>query len=118
MAKRWILLCITALILVGCQRFERPTERTGLDKDSHSYSYVSYPETKVKQVAMNVPGVRDVRMEYNGSKIMLMVLPDEEWRPDQYRELANRVYQKVNRASPLNPVHVQVIAPEDWLQGP
>lgn len=118
MRKGWIFLCMVVLVLTGCQRFEKPTERTGLDKDSHSYSYVSFQESKFKQIAMNVPGVRDVRMEYDGRKVILMVLPEKGWRPEQYRILANRVYHKVNMGSPVTPVHVKVIAPENWMQTP
>lgn len=110
--------CLLTLFMFACQRFEKPTRREGLDMDSHSYSHVSFPESRMKQVAMNVDGVEDVRIEYNQNKIMMYVLPATTVRPAKYREMANLVYKKVNRATPLNPFHVVVVPPEKWKGTP
>lgn len=113
-----IFVCLLTLFLFACQRFEKPIQREGLDKDSHSYSYVSFPESRMKQVAMNVEGVEDVRIEYDQNKIMMYILPATTIHPAKYRELANLVYKKVNRATPVNPFHVVIVDPEKWMETP
>jgi len=115
-----IFLCLVSLSLFACQRFEEPEDQTGLDKDSHSYSYVSFPESKMKQAAMDVPGVIDVRMEYKDWRNVIMyIVPDEGIRPDEYKKLATAVYDRVSKTAPITPFHVKVIEPDeiDRLKG-
>lgn len=113
-----IFLCFLSIMLFACQRFEKPTEREGLDKDSHSYSNVSFPESRMKQIARNVEGVEDVRVEYNQKNIVMYVLPASHLSASEYRDLANRVYKKVNQSTPLNPFHVEIVPPEKWMETP
>lgn len=113
-----LFLCLLALFLFACQRFEKPTQREGLDKDSHSYSYISFPESRMKQVAMNIEGVKDVRVEYNQNRIMMYILPATTIPPAKYREMANLIYKKVNQVTPVNPFHVVIVPPEKWMETP
>jgi hypothetical protein len=86
-------------------------ERTGLDKDSHTYSFMGYEESRMKNVALAVKGVRNVSIEYNGKRLMMYVIPDESVHPRDYRDLANRVFHEVNRATSLTPFHVKILPP-------
>lgn len=113
-----VLLCFLTLFLFACQRFEQPAKREGLDKDSHSYTYISYPESSMKQIAMDIEGVEDVRIEYNRNKIMMYILPATNIHPSKYRKMANLVYKKVNQVTPVNPFHVVVVPPEKWMETP
>jgi hypothetical protein len=114
---RFVCLFVFALVLMAaCQRFEKPEHQTGLDKDSRSYSYVGYPESKMRQVALTVDGVQDARVKYDGRNILLYIVPDRRITRDQYRDLADRVYRRVSQAALLNPFHVKIVELDQFLQ--
>lgn len=113
-----LFLCLLSVMLFACQRFEKPAEREGLDKDSHSFTNMGFPESKMKQVARDVEGVEDVRVEYKQQKIIMYILPEKHIPSSKYRDLANRVYEKVNEATPSNPFHVKIVPPEKWMKTP
>ena len=113
-----IFLCLLSVMLFACQRFEKPMKQEGLDKDSRSYSNVSFPESRMKQVARNVEGVEDVRVEYNQKNIIMYILPAGDIKSSKYRDLANRVHKKVSQATPINPFRVEIVPPEKWMETP
>jgi hypothetical protein len=117
--RRWVSFSLLPALFfaAACQRFEKPEEQEGLDKDTHSYSYVSFPESKMKQVALDVPGVHDVQMEYNGKNVMMYIIPEENVKPAQYRDLANRVHKRVSQAAPITPFHIRIIRPKPRFDG-
>ncbi|MBA4543042.1 MULTISPECIES: hypothetical protein [Thermoactinomyces] len=104
-----------ACFFTACQRFEKTEDQTGLDKDSHSYTHMGYPESKMKQVALSVPGVRDVRMEYNGEKIMMYIVPEGDFPRSRYHDLVDLIQKRLRSAAPINPVHIKIIKPDEWL---
>lgn len=118
-AKTFMILCLISFVLIACQRFEKPADQTGLDKDSHSYTHMSYDESRMKQAAMDVPGVSDVRVEYDFRNLVMFVTPDEDIRPNEYKRLAERVYRRVSQTTPITPIHVKVVPPDkvDRLKG-
>ncbi|WP_124728352.1 hypothetical protein [Staphylospora marina] len=111
------LLVVGISVFMGCQRHEKPEEQEGLDKDSHSYSYVSYDEARMKQVALDVPGVEDVRMEYNGKHVMMYIIPEKTVKPEHYHHLANQVHKKVSQTTPITPFHVRILKPNPRFDG-
>lgn len=113
--KLFVVLCLAMIQLVACQRFEKPEERTGLDNDSHSYSNVGYPESKMKIAAMNVRGVKDVVIEYNGRNIMVYVIPKRQIDPGEYPRIAEQVRKVLSSEAPVNPFKVRVLKPEDTI---
>ncbi|SEN48495.1 hypothetical protein [Lihuaxuella thermophila] len=113
--KLFVVLGLAIIQLVACQRFEKPEARTGLDNDSHSYSYVGYPESKMKIAAMNVAGVKSVVIKYNGRNIMVYVIPKRQIDPRDYPHIAEQVRKAVSREAPVNPFQVRVLKPEDTI---
>jgi hypothetical protein len=91
-------------------------QRQGLDNDSHSYSYVSYADNKMRQAALNVEGVKDVFIEYDGRNIMLYVIPKKQIDPAQYPFIAEQVEKRVKSAAPQNPFHVRVLQAQDYFE--
>jgi tRNA 2-selenouridine synthase SelU len=117
MKGRTFLLIGCALIwMTACQRNEPMEQRQGLDNDSHSYSYVSYADNKMRQAALNVKGVKDVLIKYNGRNIMLYVIPKKQIDPVHYPFIAEEVRKKVQDAAPQNPFHVRVLRAQDYFE--
>ncbi|MBA4496197.1 hypothetical protein ACFO25_17140 [Paenactinomyces guangxiensis] len=113
--KFGFILCLVLLQLVACQRFERPEERTGLDNDSHSFTNVGFPESKMKIAGMNVAGVKDIVIDYNGRNIMVYVIPKRQIDPAQYPRIAREVHRVIKREAPVNPFKVRVLSPEESI---
>ncbi len=113
--KLLLVLCLAMIQLVACQRFEKPEERTGLDNDSHSYSNLSYPESNMKIAAMNVEGVKDVVIQYNGRDLMVYVIPKRQIDPGDYPRMAEQVRKAVRSAARINPFKVRIVEPEQTI---
>lgn len=111
--KKAILLILALIHLVACQRAEHPESRTGLDNDSRSYSYVSFPETNMRQAAMTVSGVKDVVIKYDGQQINVYVVPKRQMDPGDYDKMEAEVRRKVNAVAPYNPFKVRIVNGED-----
>lgn len=118
-AKYLIFLVLISFLFVACQRFENPADQTGLDKDSHSYTNMGYEETRMKNAALDVPGVSDVRVEYDFRNLVMYVIPTSDIPPSEYQKLADKVYRRVSQTTIVNPVHVKVVPPDkvDQLSG-
>lgn len=98
----WIFFCFS-LLLIGCQRTTAPEKRTGLDNDSYSYSYVSYPESKMIQAAKTVDAVYQAKMKYTGRNIVMDIYVKPDIKPSDYAMIEAQVRKKVTQAAPLNP---------------
>jgi hypothetical protein len=114
--RKWLLIGCALIWMTACQRNEPMEQRQGLDNDSHSYSYVSYAENRMRQAALNVKGVKDVLIKYDGRDIMLYVIPKKQIDPVQYPFIAEQVQAKVRSAAPQNPFHVRVLGAQDYFE--
>ncbi|SHE80595.1 hypothetical protein SAMN05444392_103221 [Seinonella peptonophila] len=104
--RRFVQLCCIFLLIlpIACQRFESPKEQTGLDKDSHSYTNVGYPASKMIQAVQSIRGVKRVTTHYDGKRITMHVYVTV---PKAYfNSMRRAVKDRVNQVAPLNPVHV------------
>lgn len=101
-----LFVLILFLFITGCQRFEDPKEQTGLDKDSHSYSYMGYPDNKIKQSVQYIRGVKRVTTDYNGERITMHVYLNPSLSQNEVKKLKKEIRHRVNQAAPLNPVHI------------
>ncbi|MBD1372241.1 hypothetical protein IC620_07670 [Hazenella sp. IB182357] len=108
---KYLLILLTVVAITACQRFEKPEDQTGLDKDSHSYSNVGYPDSRMKQMALQIKEVEDVVIEYTGRRIVVYVIPNGEVHRDQYKELEREVRKKVEQVTPQTPFQVEVVDP-------
>jgi hypothetical protein len=100
-------------LVIGCQRYEKPSEREGLDNDSHSYSYVGYSDNLMKEAARNVDGVQDVLVDYNWGNIIVTVIPQPNVKESEYPRLAREVRREIMEVNFINPFRVQVKKAED-----
>lgn len=107
----WVLSC-SLLLLMGCQRAVPMEKRQGLANDSRSYSFVSYPADRMKQAALNVKGVKDVSIHYNGKELYVDIIPKKQMDPASYPDMVKKVEREVKIAAPLNPVHVRILHAE------
>ena len=98
----WIFLCL-GLLFTGCQRYTAPERREGLDNDTHSYSYVSYPESRMIQAAKTVDAVHRAKVEYTGKNIIMDVYVKPGVRTRDYAMIEAQVRRKVTQSAPLNP---------------
>lgn len=105
------IVLIFSFLIMGCQRFEPPQEQSGLDKDSHSYTYMGYPDQKIKQAVEGLRGVKEVTTEYNGKKIIMHVYLDASIPQNQLQRFQQRIRHRVNQAAPINPVHIIIHSP-------
>jgi hypothetical protein len=103
----WIFLCFS-LLLVACQRMNPPENRVGLDNDSHSYSYVSFPESRMIQAAKTIDAVSRAKVEYNGVNIIMDIYVKPGVHPRNYALIEAQVRKKVTQSAPLNPFILQV----------
>lgn len=87
-------------------------KRQGLANDSRSYSFVSYPADRMKQAALNVKGVKDVSIHYNGKELYVDIIPKKQMDPASYPDMVKKVEREVKIAAPLNPVHVRILHAE------
>lgn len=108
----WIILCI-GLLITGCQRTAAPEKRTGLDNDSRSYTYVSYPETKMVQAAETVDAVYRAKMEYTGRNIIMDIYVRPNVDPSDYAMIEAQVRRVVTQAAPLNPFILHIHPAEE-----
>jgi hypothetical protein len=98
----WIVLCL-GLLLMGCQRTVAPEKRVGLNNDSHSYSYVSYPESRMIHAAQTVEQVTKAKVHYNGRNIVMDVYIRPGVKKSEYAKIESLVRKAVTHAAPLNP---------------
>lgn len=102
----WIFLCVS--LLVGCQRTAAPEKRTGLDNDTHSYNYVSYPESRMIQAATSIDAVYTAKVHYNGRNIIMDIYVKQGVQPRDYALIEAQVRKKVTQSAPLNPFILHV----------
>lgn len=100
------------LILCGCQLLSTPKHQEGLTKDSRSYSYLGYNDTKMRLAARNVKGVKRVTTDYDGRRILVRVYLDRSIPYYEYRKKEKELREVMNAAAPLNPVHI-ILKPID-----
>ncbi|SFI62806.1 hypothetical protein [Thermoflavimicrobium dichotomicum] len=99
-----LILCLT----MACQRFEKPTEREGLDNDSQSYSYVGYSDSRMKDAARNVDGVQDVLVDYNWDHIVVTVIPKPHVKESEYPRIIRQVRKEISESNIINPFRIQI----------
>jgi hypothetical protein len=116
MGKKYLLVCCALIGITACQRDEPMEQRQGLDNDSHSYSYVGYPKDRMREAALQVEGVKDVHIKYNGQNILLYVIPKKQMNPAQYPWIAEEVQRKVRSTAPQNPFRVRVLQAQDYFE--
>lgn len=102
------VVLIFSFLIAGCQRFEPPKDQSGLDKDSHSYTYMGYPDQKIKQAIEGLKGIKEVTTEYNGKKIIMHVYLNGSIPQNKLNHFKQRIRHRVNQAAPINPVHIIV----------
>jgi hypothetical protein len=108
----WIILCF-GLLITGCQRTAAPEKRTGLDNDTRSYSYVSYPESKMVQAAKTVDAVYRAKMQYTGRNIIMDIYVKPGVDPSDYSMIEAQVRRVVTQAAPLNPFILHIHPAEE-----
>lgn len=108
----WIVLCL-GLLLTGCQRMVAPEKRVGLDNDSKSYSYVSYPESRMIHAAQTVDQVAKAKVHYNGKHIVMDVYIRPGINKSDYPKIEAQVRKAVTHAAPLNPFILNVHPTEE-----
>jgi hypothetical protein len=113
---KFLLLCCALIWMTACQRHEPMEQRQGLDNDSHSYSYVGYPIQRMREAALNVKGVKDVRVEYQDRDIMLYVIPKKQMDPARYPLIAEEVQKKVRSVALQNPFHIRILQAQDYFE--
>jgi hypothetical protein len=108
----WIILCV-GLLAAGCQRTTAPEKRTGLDNDTRSYSYVSYPESKMVQAAKTVDAVHQAKIEYTGKNIIMDVYVRPGVKQSDYAMIEAQVRRVVTQSAPLNPFILHIHPAEE-----
>jgi hypothetical protein len=108
----WLFLCLV-ILLTGCQRTEPLEHREGLDNDTHSYSYVGYPENKMVQAAKTINGVNRAKVEYTGKNIIMDVYVKPGIEPRDYALIEAQVRKVVTQAAPLNPFILHIHPTEE-----
>jgi hypothetical protein len=108
----WFVLCL-GLLVTGCQRTAAPEKRTGLDNGTHSYSYVSYPESKMVQAAKTVTAVHRAKIQYTGRNIIMDVYVKPGVKPSDYAMIEAQVRRKVTQSAPLNPFILHIHPTEE-----
>jgi hypothetical protein len=105
---RFALAMILCVLFVACQRFEPMEQREGLDNDSHSYSYVGYPHSRMITAAKSIKGVKSAEVKYNGEQIIMTVYVDKRIPKQRFPELEKQIRRVVADSAPINPFRLDL----------